>query len=164
MSGHRDRHPAARILRFCRWMANVDVADVRTLVSKARAAATPTASPWAMQGGISRLIFLRGRRSTSSAGRRRASWSTWLRQQRAIGRVVIAAAADAVLEIDAFHHVLLRDDVIAFEQAGLANAGLRREIDDIGVLETGHVLPGEVEKGMPCAVGLRTRRRLGPQP
>lgn len=69
-----------------------------------------------------------------------------LRQHRPVGRVVVAAAADRIGEVTARHDVVLGDDVSAFQLSRLAHAGLRCEIDDIGILEARHLLAGKFEQ------------------
>ena len=68
------------------------------------------------------------------------------RQHRAIGRVIVAPARNRVGKPDALHHVVLGDDVFAFEQARLAHAGLRRDIDENGDLLVRRMGKVEVER------------------
>ena len=92
-------------------------------------------------------------RSPSSGGRRRAAVDL-LRQHGAVGRVVVAAARDGVGEMDALHHVVLGDDVLALEQPRLADADLRRDVDDVAVLEARHVGAHEVDQRIDALAAL----------
>jgi hypothetical protein len=81
------------------------------------------------------------------------------RQQRAIRVVVVAAARHAVVEAGALGHVFLGHHVGAFEQAGLADAGLRRHVDQGALREArqpgAHELDHLVDGGAALHFGAR---------
>lgn len=67
-------------------------------------------------------------------------------QQGAERVVVVTAARDAVVEAHALHHVFLGHHILAFQQAGLAHAGLRGHVDDEAPLEAGQLAAHEVDQ------------------
>ena len=82
------------------------------------------------------------------------------RQQGAVGGVVVTAAANGVVEMHALHDIALGNHILAFEQAGLAHAGLGSEIHDIGALEARNVFACEFQQCLPCGPpALELRRR-----
>src|SRR5437762_98334 len=79
------------------------------------------------------------------------SWR-WRRADRPDRR--LAPAPDRVGEVDALHHVVLRHDVFAFEQPGLADPELRRDIDHEAILESGHLLAHEIDQRIDALAAL----------
>jgi hypothetical protein len=81
-----------------------------------------------------------------------------LRQYRAIRRVIITAAGDAVGEVHAASHIVLGDDVFALQEAGLADAGLRRDVDHVTTLEarkvSAHIVDQSMNPAPPFKLGL----------
>ena len=70
------------------------------------------------------------------------------RQHRAIGRVVVTAARDAVGEVHAAGDVVLGDDILAVQEPGLAHPGLRRDVDHVAAREARQVGARIVDQSM----------------
>lgn len=69
-----------------------------------------------------------------------------LRQHCPVRRVVVAATADRVGEMSPGHHIVFGHDIVAFQEPGLADAGLRGEIDDIGIFKARHFFTREIQQ------------------
>ena len=87
-----------------------------------------------------------------------------LRQHRAIRRVVVTAAGDAVGKCTRPRHVFLGDDVLAVQQPGLPDAGLRRDIHHVAVAQSPAGWRARSRPARGSVAGLRTRRRSGLPP
>ena len=69
-----------------------------------------------------------------------------LRQHRAIRHGVVATPCDRVRETRALREIFLVKHILAFEQARLPDAGLRRDVDQIAVFEARHMAADVVEQ------------------
>ena len=103
-------------------------------------------------------------RSPNSGGRRRAGRRPPSAASRGRACSSRARAPRVSAKWTRSHHVVLGDDVLAFEQPGLADAELRRDVDDEAVLEARHVGAHEIDAARRCACGPRSRPASGPRP
>src|SRR5437762_8963885 len=65
---------------------------------------------------------------------------------RAIRHGVVATPCDRVGETRALREIFLVEHILALEQASLPDAGLRRDVDQIAMLETRHMAADVVEQ------------------